>query len=119
MAFVLNQPDEKDTPQARWAPMRLHGLPGLQLSHHFEHTDDLEALVLSVRMNPGGWVFKYGMTRWDLGAAWDDESEAEHRLKVLVEDELRKDLFLLHDKKKVPRSFMRIVWIDSRGRAIP
>jgi hypothetical protein len=125
MAFKLNQPEQEDTPRPHWAPMRLRGLPELQLSYHFDRTqifdstDALETLVLSVRIEPRGQILKYGISRWDLGSAWDDENQAEHRLKNLVEDELRKDLFLLHDKKKVPCSFLRIVWIDSEGRAIP
>ena len=119
MIFKLNQPDEKDTQQDRWALMRLRGRPRLQLSHRFDHTDDLQALVLSVRIDPADWILKYGMSRWHLGSAWDDDYKAEQRLKVLAEAQLRKDLFLFYEEKKVPRSLARIIWIDSRGRAIP
>jgi hypothetical protein len=119
MAFALNQPDEKDTLQARWAPMRLRGRPGLQLSLRFDYTDDLQSLVLSVRIEPGGWSLKYGMSRWDLGSYWDGDNRAERRLKVLAQAELRKDLFLFFDAKKAPCSLSQIVWIDSRGRSIP
>jgi hypothetical protein len=118
MAFMMNQPEVKEALKVCWAPLRLRGLPDLQLSHHFEHTDELEALVLSVRIDPGGWVFKYGMTRCDLGSAWNDDKKARRRLKGLAEAELRKDLFLFHDKKKVPCSVLRITWLDSKGRTI-
>ena len=119
MVFKLNQPDEKDTPQARWAPMKLRSLLGLQLLYRFDHTDDLQARVMSIRIEQGDWILKYGMSRWDLGSAWDDDDKAEQRLKAFAEAELRKDLFLFYKAKKAPCSLSQIVWIDSRGRSIP
>jgi hypothetical protein len=118
MAFALNQSDEKDTPQALWAPLRIRGLPEFQLSHRFDRTDDLQALVLTVKIEPEGWIFKYGMRRSDLGSAWDDDNKARRKLKGLAKAELRADLFLFHGMKKVPCSVLRITWLDSKGRTI-
>ena len=118
MAFMLTQLDEKDTPQAHWVPMRLRGLPELHLSQCFNYTDDFQALVWSVRIEPGGWILKYGMSRWDIGSSWDGDYKAKRRLRILAEAELRKDLFLFKNEK-MPISSSMIVWIDSRGRVIP
>lgn len=116
---MLNQTDEKDAPQARWIPLKLRSLLGLQFYYRFDYRDDLQALVLSVRIEQGDWTLKYGMSRQELGLAWNDDNQAEQRLKAFAEAELRKDLFLFYKAKKVPCSLSRIVWIDSRGRAIP
>ena len=124
MAFALNQSAKEATPRPRWVPMRLYGLPELRLSyhfdhtHHFDHTDTRQTLVLSVRIDPEGWILKYGMSRRDLGSAWDDDKKARRRLKGLAKAELRADLFLFHAMKKVPCSVLRITWLDSKGRTI-
>jgi hypothetical protein len=119
MAFVLNQPAEKATPQARWALMKLSSLLGLRFLYRFDYLEELQALVMTIEIEPGTWTLKYGMSRSDFGSAWNDDYQAKQRLRVLAEAEFGKDLFLFYKKKKVPRSLFRVVWIDSRGRPIP
>jgi hypothetical protein len=103
-----------------WHPMLLSGLPELKLSYHFEYTDDSMALVLSIGLDqdPHGPILTYGMSRWDLGSAWHDDSRAKRRLRALVQAELKKDLFLFFERKDLPRALHQTVWIDSKGRSI-
>jgi hypothetical protein len=118
MPSQLNQRDEKDTELTGWKPLVLPGLPGLRLLQRYDFADDRQALVLSVRIEPGRSILRYGMTRRDLGSAWHEPSRAQRRLKTLAEAQLRKDLFLFYEEKKVPRSMLQIEWINFKGRAI-
>jgi hypothetical protein len=103
-----------------WNQLVLSGLPELNLSYYSDYTDDSMALVLCVGLDqdPNGPILTYAMSCWDLGPAWHDDSRAKRRLKALVQAELRKDLFLFFERKELPRAFLQIVWIDSRGRSI-
>jgi hypothetical protein len=105
--------------KARWAPLKLSSIMGLKFLYRFDFTDDLQALVMSIKIEPGTWTLKYGMSRSDLGSDWHDDNKAEQRLKAFAEAELRKDLFLFHRLKKLPLALSRTVWLNSRGKAIP
>jgi hypothetical protein len=117
MSSKPNRPDDKGAPQAGWAPLVLPGLRGLQALYRFDYSDDRQALVLSIRLESSRSIFRYGMTRRDLGSVWDDDALAKRRLKAYAEGEFRKDLSLVQ-KNKGPSSILQIVWIDSKGRAI-
>jgi hypothetical protein len=111
------QEDER-APKVTWTPLKLPGLPWVELSHSYDFTEDHQALVLSIRLESSGSILRYGMTRRDLGTAWQERSRAERRVRVLSEAQLRKDLYFLLEQKKVPRSALQIEWINFKGRTI-